>query len=118
MDAIHIKDLKVNCHLGITEREQKKKQQIIMDVSLYFSLKRPGRTDNLKDTIDYRTVAAGILAEVNGKKFYLIEHLAEVIATVVLKDKRVRKTKIVVKKLSALKTYNASFAAVEIMRHG
>ncbi len=83
-DRIHIRDLRAQCIIGIYPEERTKKQEVVMNLTLYADLSRAGRSDAIADTIDYKALKKNILAAVEASDFQLIERLAEHIATIAL----------------------------------
>ncbi len=84
LDRIHIRDLTVECIVGVNPEERVQKQLIVINIALHTSLSRPGRSDALADTIDYKAVKLAVMREVEQSQFQLIERLAERIAEIAL----------------------------------
>ena len=116
MDKIIIRDAQFNCNIGVSERERNIKQKIILDIEMFLDIRKTARTDNIENTVNYSEICLKIKKVLDIKKFKLIETLAENISSEILKDKKIKKIKLRVKKPMALKKYGASFAAVEIER--
>ena len=112
-DRIYIRDLALRCVIGIFPEERREKQDIIINVVLEVDL-APAASDQLADTVDYKALKKKILALVDTSAFNLIEALADRIAQLALKDKRVRRATVTVDKPGALRF--ARSVAVEISR--
>ncbi len=84
LDRIHIRDLSVECIVGVNPEERVQKQLIVINIALHTGLSRPGRSDALADTIDYKAVKLAVMREVEQSQFQLIERLAERIAEIAL----------------------------------
>jgi len=84
LDRIYIRDLTVECIVGVNPEERIQKQLIVINIVMHADLTRAGRSDALADTIDYKSVKLAVLREVEQSQFQLIERLAERIAEVVL----------------------------------
>lgn len=84
-DAIHLRGLKFYGHHGVMSEEKVLGQQFIVDVDLYKDLNKPGRSDQVIDTINYAEVYEFIKRIVIGENFNLLERLAEEIAGQILK---------------------------------
>ena len=113
-DCIHIRGLKLRCFLGTKAHERRRRQGIVVSLTLYADLSCPCRTDRLDDTIDYEAVAGRIAALVRRSQFHLVERLAEAIAAVCLEDSMVSAARVIVEKPAAIRS--ASAEAVEIVR--
>ena len=114
MDAIILRDLRVEALIGIHKRERHVTQTVSIDLDIGL----PGTTvftsDKVSDTIDYEQVALKIKALVAGGHFRLVETLAERIARLLLEDFGAPWAKISVAKIGILA--NAKFVGVTIER--
>jgi D-erythro-7,8-dihydroneopterin triphosphate epimerase len=114
LDRIYIRDLMVRCIVGINQEERVNKQDIVINIILHADLRKPGTTDCIEDTIDYKAVKKRILALVEGSSFFLIERLAQVIADACLEEAGVQCVRVSIDKPGALRF--ARSVAVEITR--
>jgi len=114
MDRIYIRDLMVDCIVGVFPEEHQVKQNIIINLEIGTDLRKAGRSDNLNDTVDYMAIKEKILRMLESSRFKLIESLAERIADIVLEDEKVQQVRVTVDKPGALRFANSS--AVEITR--
>ncbi len=114
MDRIFIRDLALRCIIGIYPEERREKQDIVINVEIQVDLRKAGRSDDLKDTVDYKAIKKSILKLVEESAFQLIESLAERIANIALVDQKVQQVVVTIDKPGALRFAKAS--AVEIVR--
>ena len=114
MDRILINDLLVRCVIGVREEERREKHDIIINVALTLDLRKPGRTDNIEDAIDYSQMKKRIVEMVQASQYSLIEALAEHVAEICLEDPAVKQVQVRVEKPGALRF--ARSVAVEITR--
>ena len=114
MDKIHIRDLSLKCIIGINRDERSRKQSILINVTIYTDLSKACRTDNIKDSVDYKAVKKKIISAIESSSFFLIEKLAETIAGICLENKKVQKVRVCVDKPGALRFSRS--VAVEITR--
>lgn len=89
MDYIHIEKLLVRGKHGVHPRERVVEQEFEISLRLGVDTKDATISDVLKDTVDYQPIREMVISIVEGNTYYLIEKLAEHIATSVLEDKRV-----------------------------
>ena len=113
-DLIVIKDLLLRGIIGVNEWERKTEQDILVNVTLTADLNRAGQTDDLGDTVNYRTVAKKIIAHVEGTQRFTLEALAADIAAICLAEPGVRRARVRVEKPGALRF--ARSVGVEIER--
>ena len=116
MDKIIIKEAHFLCNIGVTKKERKVKQEIIIDVELFLDVRKASQTDNIKYAVNYSNVY-DLLKNIAEKNDYkLIETMAENIAKEILKNSPAKKVLIRVKKPMALAKKNVKYTAVEIAR--
>ncbi|MDI6775156.1 MAG: dihydroneopterin aldolase [Verrucomicrobiota bacterium] len=114
MDKMCVNDLRLKCVIGTRPEERKKKQAVLINLTLESDLRRAGRTDDLPDTVNYKRLAERIVALGESNRFFLIERLADRVAALCLEDRKVKAVTVRVDKPGALPW--ARSAAVEIRR--
>ena len=102
-DKIIIKDLEIECIIGIRKRERKEKQKIYVTAEIYTSMEKAAKTRNIKDAINYSAVIKKIKNIVINNKYLLLETMAKDIANMILKNKKVNEVNVLIKKPDALK---------------
>jgi dihydroneopterin aldolase len=114
MDAIVIRDLRVEVRIGIHRREQ----HVLQTVSVELEIGVPGAavfaSDKVADTIDYEQVALKIKALAASQHFRLVETFADRIASVLIHDFGAPWVKVSAAKLGILA--NARYVGVTIER--
>lgn len=113
-DVIEIRDLLLRGILGINPEEREKKQDILVNLTLFVDLRPAGMSDNIADTANYRTITKHVIEHVETVKRYTIEALATDIAHLCLEDPRVDRVRVRVEKPGALRF--ARSVGVEIER--
>jgi len=102
---------------GVLSDEQTLGGKFEVDVDLHCDLSRGARSDNLRQTVNYERVYESINKLVLGRKYYLIEALAETIADGLLRDfKKISKVVVRVRKPSAPVKGVIDYVEVEIAR--
>lgn len=117
MDIVFIQGLKIDCVIGIYAWERKIKQTIALDLEMAADIKAASKTDNIKQTLDYKAVSKRLIDFVSNSKFELVESLAEKIAEIIINEFGVKWLKLTLNKGEALS--GASGVGVIIERgHG
>ncbi len=99
MDYISIDNLEVFANHGVFEEEVNLGQKFIVSVRLYFDASAAGREDDLKKSVNYTKVCAGITQWMKTNSCKLIETVAERLAHKLLTDYGiVRSVEVTVKK--------------------
>ena len=83
MDAIVIRDLRVEALIGIHRREQHAAQTLSIDLDIGLPGEAVFASDKVSDTIDYEQVSLAIKALAGSGHFRLVETLADVDSEVV-----------------------------------
>jgi FolB domain-containing protein len=103
MDKILINDLVAHGIIGINKWEREQPQEILINIVLFTDLHKAGESDDLKDSIDYRSVAKKIIAHAEAARRLTVEALAADLATLCLEDPRVEKAQVRVEKPGAVR---------------
>jgi FolB domain-containing protein len=113
-DRIEIKDLLLRGIIGVNDWEREKPQDILINLTLFADLSRAGETDDLADSVNYRTLAKNIIEHVEKSARYTVEALAADIARLCLEAPGVLRARVHVEKPGALRF--ARSVGVEIER--
>jgi FolB domain-containing protein len=114
MDKILIKDLLIRGVIGISEREREQPQDILVNIEISADISAAGKSDNVEDSVNYRTIAKKVLAHTETIKRYTVEALAEDIAKLCLEDNKVQSVLVRVEKPGAVRFSRS--VGVEIIR--
>ena len=102
-DQILIKDLFLRTIIGINDDERANRQDVLINLVLDTDTRLPGETDNIDDAVNYRGIAKNVIELVESSRFFLVEHLAEEIAKLCLRDARIQSVRVSVEKPAALR---------------
>lgn len=114
MDKVFIKDLVARGIIGVNDWERSKPQDILINVILFSDLHKAGETDDISDSVDYRSVSKEILAHAETAQRLTVEALAADIANICLGNLSVKKVRVRVEKPGAVRFSNS--VGVEIER--
>ena len=103
MDQIFINAIAVECVVGVWEWERQVKQPVIVDLEMAANIKRAAASDNLVDTIDYKSVSKRVQTFIAESQFQLVETLSERIAEIIVKEFAVTWVKVKLNKQGALR---------------
>jgi len=103
MDKIFLNELKVETVIGIWDWERKIRQTVIIDLEMSADIAKAAATDDVKDTLNYKSVAKRIQSFVSDSSFQLVETLAERIAGIVRDEFGVKWVKVRVNKVGAIR---------------
>jgi len=113
-DRIIISDLHLRGILGINDWERQHRQDIMINVVLEVDTRAAAASDDIEDSLNYRTLTKTIATLVDGSSFQLIEALAEAIARLCVCEFGAATARVRVEKPGALRF--ARSVGVEIER--
>jgi len=111
---IHIKDLRVDCILGVNDIERAKKQEIIINISLTLDAAKAIETDDIHNAVNYRILYEDVIELVQNPQFHLLETLANAIGEHCMKDTRVLSATVSVEKPAVFE--KAKGVVIEIIK--
>jgi FolB domain-containing protein len=116
MDQILIKDLLARGVIGISDLERAQPQDILFNLTIFTNIQTAGLSDNVDDSVNYRTISKKILAYVTSVQRYTVEAVAEDIARIVLEDPKVEGVRVRVEKPGAVRFAKSVGVEIERMR--
>jgi dihydroneopterin aldolase len=114
MDAILMRDLRVEASIGIHKRERHVRQTLSIDLDIGLPGTAVFSSDKVADTIDYEQVSLRIRDLAASQHFRLVETVAERVAALLMKDMGAPWCKVSVSKLGILA--NVKLVGVTIER--
>jgi len=114
MDKIIIKDLVVHGIIGVNDWEREEPQDILINVEIAADLSKAAASDNLEDSLNYRTLSKQLIAHAETAKRLTVEALAADLAAICLAQPGAQSARVRVEKPGALRF--ARSVGVEIER--
>ena len=103
LDQIFITDLVARGIIGISAEERQKPQEILINLVLFVNTHKAGKSDNLEDSVNYRTIAKRVLAHAETAARQTVEALATDLARLCLEEAGVEKVRVRVEKPGAVR---------------
>lgn len=113
-DKIEIKDLLLRAVIGINDWEREKKQDVLVNIVLFTDLQASAASDDITQTVNYRSLTKKVIDHVESSARYTIEALAADVARLCLAEAGVERVRVRVEKPGALRF--ARSVGVEIER--
>src|SRR5688572_6369785 len=114
MDHVFINDLTARGIIGINDWEREKPQEILINIVLSANLHKAGNSDDIQDSVNYRTIAKKVLTHSETAQRQTVEALAADIARLCLEEPGVQKVRVRLEKPGAVRF--SSSVGVEIER--
>jgi len=86
VDRVFIEDLRIQTVIGIFDWEREITQTVSLDLQMAFDISHAGASDDIVDTLDYKSVSKRLIQFVESSEFQLVEALAEHCARIVLDE--------------------------------
>ena len=115
-DKIKLNAIRFYGYHGVSDEEQATGRQYEVDIELPLDLRAAGRSDRIRDTINYRELFEIVLKRGNAQRFRLLEALAHRIADDILRQIDVPEVLVRVRKLAPPLPSFVDSAEVEIVR--
>ncbi len=112
-DRIEIRDLSVRCIVGINPEERVKKQDVIINLTLFGDLRQAGLSDDIEDAINYKTLTKRVLDHVEESEYFLVEKMAHKIAEIAVMEFAIQRALVSVEKPGALRFARSVGVVVE-----
>lgn len=112
-DRILIRDLLVRGIIGLNDWEREKEQDILINIELFVDARAAGVSDDVTDSLNYRTLTKAVIAHAESSKPYLVEALAHQVARIAIEHGAAR-VRVRVEKPGALRF--AGSVGVEVER--
>ena len=102
MAVIRIKDLNVRAIIGTHAWERKNRQDLIINITIEYNASKAGRSDALKDALNYEAIAGQAVKIVQNSRYLLLEKLAARLLAGIMADKKVQEATVQLDKPHAL----------------
>ena len=100
---IRIENLRLRTIVGINDWEKENKQDLIINIEVEFCGEEASKTDDIDDTVDYKSINKKVIKFVEKGNFNLLEKIASGIADIIFENKKITKTTVRVDKPGALR---------------
>jgi dihydroneopterin aldolase len=115
-DRISLRNMAFFAYHGVAPTEKLQGQRFFVDADLFLDLSRAGTHDDIHSTVDYEGVFGVVKDHVEGKRFHIIEALADTVARSLLAEFPVESVTIRVRKPSVPLQGILDYTEVEITR--
>jgi len=116
MIIMRIKDLEVATILGVYDWERAEKRPVLLNIELYVSCDNAGKSDELKDAVDYAVLEQKVVEHLSSSSYNLLEKLVYSVGELLLSlDKRIAKVIVEADKIGALKQARSVSVSAELV---
>lgn len=100
---IRVKDLRLRTYIGINEDEILNKQDVLINLTIFYKAVDAVRDNDIDTALNYRTITKAIIAHVENNRFSLLERLTQEILDLVMSRPSVEYAEVEVDKPHALR---------------
>ena len=101
MDSIQVNGIRAYGYVGYLAEERVLGQWFEVDLTLWVDLDPAGKSDNIEDTVDYRSCISATKEIIVSAKFHLVEKLISAIADRILSMEKVSQVRVRLSKPAA-----------------
>lgn len=77
MARIRVKDLRLRTYIGINEEEVLNKQDVLINLTVFYRSVDAVRDNDIDHALNYRTITKAVIAHVESNRFSLLERLTQ-----------------------------------------
>jgi len=103
MDIVFLRNLRIDTVIGIYGWERRTRQTLIFDLEMSADIAGAAASDDIKDTLNYKSVAKRLIQFVGESEFQLVETLAERCAQIIREEYGVRWVRLTLNKKGAVR---------------
>ena len=102
-DRIEIHDLLVRCIVGINPEERIKKQDVVVNLTLFTDMRQAAASDDIADAVNYKTLTKRVFDHLEESSYFLVEKMAHAIAEIAIREFSIPRAIVSVQKPGALR---------------
>lgn len=103
MDTVFVRDLEVQAIIGINDWERETRQTILVDLDMSCDAAAAAEQDDIEQAVNYRSVTKAAIEHIEQSKYFLVETLAERLATLIREEFGVAWVRVRVRKPGAVR---------------
>lgn len=100
---IRVKDLRLRTYIGINEDEILNKQDVLINLTVFYRAIDAVRANDIDTALNYRTLTKAVIAHVENNRFNLLERLTQELLDLVMSRPEVDYAEVEVDKPHALR---------------
>ena len=111
---IVVSDLRLRTVIGIFDFERDRRQEVSIGFKITTDIRKAAKSDDIADTLDYKTVTKRVIDLVEESSDFLVERLVERIAKTILAEPGAEQVEVTLEKPGALR--HAQSVGITIVR--
>ncbi|KAF0279257.1 dihydroneopterin triphosphate 2'-epimerase [Spiribacter aquaticus] len=103
LSRIRVKDLRLRTFIGFNDEEQRKRQDVVVNLRIDYDALAAARGDVVDEALDYKTITKQIIAHIEDNRFLLLEKLVNDLVELIMAHTAVQYAEVEVDKPHALR---------------
>ena len=112
MFEIEIKNLKTKAYIGITDKERKRSQPLIVTLCFQYNVKKANQLDDIKYLKDYSVITKSLKLFIETSRYKSLEKLIVECSKFMKKNYKLKKVFMSIKKVAVAKRYGCESLSV------
>ena len=101
--TIDIKNLRLRTFIGFNPEEKVKKQDIVLNISITYSISEAALQDHVEEALDYKVITKQVIRHVESGRFLLLEKLVADVLEICSQHPDVESARVTIDKPHALR---------------
>lgn len=101
--TINIQNLRLRTFIGFNPEEKQKKQDIVLNISITYSISNAALNDAVEEALDYKVITKQVIEHVESGRFLLLEKLVADVLEICSRHPDVRSSRVTIDKPHALR---------------
>lgn len=116
LSRIHIKDLRLRTFIGFNEEEQRKRQDVVINIRIDYDALSAARGDQVDEALNYKIITKEVIAHVEDNRFLLLEAMVNDLVEIVMAHQAAQRVEVEVDKPHALRFSDSVSLTMEASR--
>lgn len=116
LSRIHVKDLRLRTFIGFNEEEQRKRQDVVINIRIDYDALSAARGDQVDEALNYKIITKEVIAHVEDNRFLLLEAMVNDLVEIVMAHPAAHRVQVEVDKPHALRFSDSVSLTMEASR--
>ena len=113
---IRITNLRLRTYIGFNPEEQKKQQDVVINIEIHYPANTARHSDNVDDALNYKIITKKVIRHVEEGHFLLLEKLVDDVLAISSEHQSVHYAKVTIDKPHALRFADSVSLTLEYYR--
>ncbi|MFT5396715.1 MAG: D-erythro-7,8-dihydroneopterin triphosphate epimerase [Gammaproteobacteria bacterium] len=115
--TINISNLRLRTYIGFNQEEKEKKQDIVVNIEINYSVTESVLNDHISDALNYKDISKKVIQHVEEGRFLLLEKLVADVLDICSQHNSVNNARVTIDKPNALRFADSVSITLEYSPH-